>query len=140
MSCNINRDVPQSQITTIRKLTRTLPKFPPLISNQDIPGFKEHKMECGTSLSWKLLNQPEISAARWFNSSGTEFPAHTHAQQETLVIYIGSMFIQINGQKELQLQTGDTCIIPPNIIHKARFLEDCWYLAITVPSNSDWPK
>jgi len=124
----------------LRKLTSDLPPFPiEEAKDGHMNGCKIHKMTCGTSISWSLLSQPGISCARWYNSNGTEFPVHVHEQREWLVVYKGSVFMTIEGQDEVRLLPGMSVTISPNTKHSCRFVEDCWYLAITVPKSEDFP-
>jgi quercetin dioxygenase-like cupin family protein len=125
-------------IRRLEELTSTLPPFPQPV--KESTGFKQHAMECGTSFSWSLLDEPDISAANWFNSSGTRFPRHAHKQTEYLIVYKGTMFLTVGAGEEKQLGPGESAHIPPSTLHMARFLEDCWYVAICIPQNPDWPK
>lgn len=125
-------------LTELERLTALLPAFPEPLS--EYPGFKQHKMDCGNSFSWALLDEAGISAARWFNSSGTSFPLHSHNQVELLVPYIGSMYLTIDGEDEVRIGPGESVVIPSDTAHRARFLEDTFYVAICVPRNPDWPR
>ena len=40
---------------------------------------------------------------------------------------------------EERLNVGQSAILDAHEIHDARFLEDCQYMAITVPQCEDWP-
>ncbi len=125
-------------IQRLRTITPNLPSFPPEADAGRVAGCKIHEMLSGTSISWNLLSQPEISCARWYNSNGTEFPPHVHSQREWLVVYQGSILITV-GQEETRLVPGMSMVIEPNAEHSARFLEDTWYIAITIPKSKDWP-
>ena len=127
-----------NRLGLLRDLTDKLPAFPQEILPH-VHGCKEHKMKCGTCVSWNLLNQDEISCARWFNSAGTIFPEHLHEEREWLIVYKGSMFITI-GYEERRLNVGESIIIEPNTLHSARSLEDCWYLGIAIPKSASWPE
>lgn len=129
----------KERLKRLRAMTETLPSFP-TTTGPAVEGFKQHEMECGTSLSWNLLSQDEISCARWFNSAGTKFPLHAHEQREWVIVYSGSMFLRIEGQKERRLLPGMSVVVEPNISHQARFVEDCWYLAIAIPHAPEWPE
>ena len=120
----------------LRELTSQL-SFPPTIEQHY--GVAIHEMSCGTSIAFSLLQQEEVSVAKWFNSSGTHFPEHTHEQREWIIVFIGSMFTKVGDEPEKRILPGQSLIIEPNTVHSARFLEDCWYLAITVPKTEDWP-
>lgn len=101
----------------------------------------EYEMDEGTSLSWGLLSERAISAAKWFSSKGTVFPRHAHAQREWLVVYRGRMELHLHESGEVfHLGPGDFRFIPCDTPHSATFPSDCWYLAITIPSSEEWPK
>ena len=127
-----------NSITELERLTALLPEFPEPLS--ECPGFKQHKMDCGNSFSWALLDEAGISAAKWFNSAGTAFPLHSHKQKEWIIPYIGSMYLTVDGHDEVRLGHGEGVMIPADTAHRARFLEDTFYLAICVPRNPDWPR
>tara|TARA_Y100000310_G_scaffold322161_1_gene380837 strand:+ start:9408 stop:9854 length:447 start_codon:yes stop_codon:yes gene_type:complete len=129
-------DVRDSNLDKIRLLSDSL-MFPQ--ATAQAPGFKEHEMECGTSFAWAMLDNPLISVARWFNSNGTEFPEHIHKQTELLYVIAGSMVFIKEGVSH-RMMPGDSILVQPNEPHEAKFLEDCKYLAITIPRCDDWPK
>jgi quercetin dioxygenase-like cupin family protein len=97
-------------------------------------------MDSGTSLSWPLKSESTISCADWFNSGGTEFPLHSHDQREWVIVYEGKMLLIVGDGLEREIGVGESVVIEPRIEHKARFLEDTWYLAITIPMSPDWPR
>ena len=123
----------------LKELTQALPPFPETITANAADSFTQHEMSKGTCLSWSLLNRPEISVAKWFNSKGTEFPEHAHAQKEWLIVYIGEIVIHVEGQGDVVLRAGDYLHLEPGVVHSATVNSDCWYLAITIPQNEDWP-
>ena len=124
-------------LTQLRMMTDSLPRFP--ISLSDAPGdAKIHEMEQGTSIAWELLHIPEITVARWFNSANTVFPEHAHKEREWLIVYKGSMVLSIPKQPPKRLLSGTSVIIEANTPHYITFMEDCWYLAITVPQTKDF--
>jgi quercetin dioxygenase-like cupin family protein len=127
----------RESLERLKILTDNLPAFPETV--EDAPGFKEYETVTGTSLGWDLLNIPEISAAKWFNSKDTIFPEHHHPQKEWLVVYKGEMILEFNG-KVTRLKPGEFAFIPPDTVHSATFSSDCWYLAITIPESEDWPR
>ena len=123
-------------VMRLRQLTEALPRFPDAVEAE--PGFKEHKMKGGTSYSWNLYSVEEIACAKWFNSPG-DFPWHAHDEREWLIVFRGSMMFQLEGEEERRLLPGTGITIEPGVRHRARFLEDCHYVAITVPRSPDWP-
>jgi len=127
-----------NNLSKLRELTHNLPF--PKETGQKTQGFKEHEIECGTSLSWNLLNQPEIACGRWFLSAGSKFPVHAHNEREWIIVYKGSIYLNIENKEERRLTVGMSCVIEPGVSHFARTIEDCWYLAIVIPSSEDWPQ
>jgi len=126
-------------LRALERMTESLPDMPEQIG-PPVPGFAQHAMDAGSSFSWSLLWQDEISCARWFNSNGTVFPRHHHKQREWLIVYRGSMLLRIEDGEEQRLLPGMSAVIEPNVPHSARFIEDCMFLAITVPCSPDWPR
>jgi len=127
-----------THLEELERITPILQAFPTVIDDQS--GFKEHRMTCGTSFSWGLDSRPEGSCARWFNSAGTEFPEHTHAEREWIIILKGVMFLKLlDEDRELELSAGDWYVLEAGENHGGRFLEDCLYYAITIPRSPDWP-
>ena len=116
-------------LETLRELTPQL-DFPPTLEKH--PGVLIHKMTKGTSIAFALLQQDEISVAKWFNSANTEFPVHTHRQREWMIVYEGSMFITIANEEEQKLIHGEYTVVDSGITHSIRFTEDTWYLSITM--------
>lgn len=129
----------RDSLSELRAMTETLPAFPPEVVSQGKEHAKIHKMARGTSIAWDLLTQDEISVARWFNSASTIFPEHAHEQREWIICYVGSIMLHIEGAPPKRLLPGMSAVIEPRTRHRASFSEDCWYLAITVPSTKDWP-
>ena len=129
---------PESRIPKLRELTARLPAFPEEVAKE--VGFKEHQMERGHSFSWNLMSRPEISVARWFNSSGTAFPVHSHAEREWIIVFKGSLFLKLEDQDEVRLLSGMYACINPGVEHSLRFEEDCFYLAVTIPRAKAWPE
>lgn len=125
-----------NNLSKLRVLTEQL-SFPATIDEQ--PGFKEHRMICGTSFSWDILNREELSCAHWYNSQGSDFPGHSHNGREWIIVFKGSMMLQIDGNAEERILTGQSKIIEPHTTHSKRFLEDCHYVAIVIPKTDDWP-
>jgi quercetin dioxygenase-like cupin family protein len=98
-------------------------------------------MACGTSLSWELDSGAgdKAACAKFYNSCGTNFPEHVHEQREWIIIIEGSMLLTVDGGEEKRLLVGMSDVIEPGTPHSAKFLEDCWYYAITVPREPNWP-
>lgn len=126
-----------SKLERLAEVISSLPPFPPIIDSSG--EWIRHEMTCGTSLCRPLLILPSASVYQWFNSSGTFFQEHAHEQDEFLLVIEGSMYLTLGDQPEMKLDVGRCQHVPAEAVHRARFLEDCWYIASTVPRNPDWP-
>ena len=123
----------------LKDITQALPAFPRSCEPDTGPcSCKEYEMDSGTCLAWSLLSQPAVSVARWFNSKGTNFQRHVHAQREWIIVYKGMLSLHIN-EKTYHIGVGESFEIDPETEHSATFDVDTWYLAITIPESPDWP-
>lgn len=102
-------------------------------------GYKEYKMKEGECFAWFIHRSGnDVAVHRWFNSRGTKFPEHSHAEKELKVIYQGTMQLTRNGKTEV-LKKGDFVYIEPNSVHSSTFPEDCKYITITIPPAKEFP-
>ena len=126
-------------VQRFREMEQLIPS-PPRIT-EDIKPYRRHQMPCGTSLEFPLDEDDKASCSLFFLSNATEYPHHSHAQREWLIVKQGSLFFQkqIDGEWELpeRITVGQSVTIEPGIIHRANTIEDTWFYAITVP-KADW--
>ena len=120
----------------LKAITGMLPRFPSVCSENR--GCIEHKMARGTAMMFPLLKTDETFVAYNFASKGTDFPRHAHGQREWLIVYIGTMALEINGGTKV-LKAGDYVCLEPDVPHRASFITDCWYHCVTVPGSPEWP-
>ena len=127
-------------IKALRNLTEKLPAFPLQDMTAEVcNGYKEHIMDEGRSKAWDLWTvEGKVSCAKWFSTKGTKFPEHTHQQKEWVIVVEGKISIQ-KGSENFVLEAGSFIFIEPDTKHHSTFIEDTWYLAVTIPDNSDWP-
>ena len=60
-----------------------------------------------------------------------EFTWHKHEDEDELFQVIrGSMRIQIEGQPDVTLNTGDFCVVPRGTMHNPIAEEECWIMLI----------
>lgn len=125
----------------LKKMTEDLPAIPKLADFAVAKGRSttEYDVGAGTCISYNLYSQKKISVARTFVSSGGEFPQHNHIEKEVLVIYSGRILLYIGDEKRV-LNEGDCVELDPEVPHRARALEDTWFVAISVPQSKDFPE
>jgi quercetin dioxygenase-like cupin family protein len=128
-----------SNLDKLRSLTPNLPNFGDFVKST-MSNFVELSMERGNGFGWNLMNEEEIAVAKWFGSSGSVFPKHSHKEREYIIVYKGSMEILYDDRENKSLKEGGCVFHESNVPHSAIFIEDCWFLAITIPASKDWPK
>ena len=133
-------------IEKLEELTMKLPPVPRLGDFKKVMrDFKNdiekvtYDIKNGDCFSYRLFTAPSISIARTFTSKGGEFPIHRHDEKEYLLVYSGSIKITI-GKEERILNIGDFLFIDKDTPHKAKALEDTWFIAITIPYSKDFPE
>ncbi len=121
----------------LRKLTPGLPIFSDFIKS-GVHNKVDIDMVKGESNGLNVLWNEDIAVAKWFCAAGSIFPTHEHDEKELLIIYKGSMFLEIDGV-EIYLGHQEHITIKPNTQHSSTFKEDCWFIAITLPASESFP-
>jgi quercetin dioxygenase-like cupin family protein len=129
----------KKRLKKLEELTEKLPTFHDIIKEKTINSYLEMEMDEGYGFGFNLWNQEEIAVARWFSTKGSKFPKHSHLETEWIIVYKGKMRLIFND-KEVILNEGEGYQIEPNIDHGAEFLDNTWYIAMTIPASKDWPK
>jgi len=100
------------------------------------------------SHSRNLYSTNDIAIALTNMPKGATFPNHRHnspVQKELIIMLKGSVCITKetgNGETEKQvvIKQFEIDIIDKNILHRAIALEDCVFVAITVPRDDGYPR
>ena len=132
-------DAPESDtLIKLRALTeRLVPPYESLSSDEYVA--KVIDIDRGNAITFGLLKNEKIAVAKTFCSKDSIFPIHSHDEREFVIVYVGS--VQLNLDNELKiLNVGGFVEISPGVQHDALFLEDTWMIAITVPSSIAWPE
>lgn len=139
VSCRIDVEKGEDVSENIKRLREITPlmDFSNLISVNSTPFVKLNMIE-GDSFMIGLHKEKDIAVAREFASAGTKFPVHFHEELEYIIVYKGSVEIGIDNGKII-LNKGDFIRFEEGKTHSAFFLEDTWFLAITIPASKDWP-
>ena len=126
-------------IQKLKELTPNLPAFPSMIQGDG--DFLKYELETGTTFAWNLLREDNlVSVARSFASNGTVFPMHKHGQKEWIICYSGHIVFTTEEGEKIVLKAGDSVFFPHEAIHGAKYLEDSWCIAVTVPDSPELPK
>lgn len=98
----------------------------PIITKPE--SYKVERYDWG-ELTWfvskELENSRHLTVGKCVLNPGFANPRHSHSNcEEVLHVMQGHIVHTINGGKEVELTTGDTITIPPNVAHNARNIGD----------------
>ena len=128
-----------NNLDELEELTHKLPSFSEFARTGN-KAMVNYEILAGTLLSKGLLKVPEIAVASSFMSKGSKTLHHVHKDSaEYIIIYKGRMRIEIDGTTS-EVGPGELGIIKPNVSHTVvEVLEDCFFIAITVPADKSFP-
>jgi quercetin dioxygenase-like cupin family protein len=75
--------------------------------------------------------------SRIFLTKGSVVPRHNHHNEQISYVLEGSLVFWL-GRKQVFVKAGEVLLIPPNMPHKVKALEDTLSLDIFDPSRADW--
>lgn len=90
-----------------------------------------------STISRKLVTGERTMMARVFLKKGAFVPEHSHDNEQITFIMSGALEFQIDGQT-IVLRAGDVMVIPSNMPHSARALEDTDDMDVFTPPRQDW--
>jgi quercetin dioxygenase-like cupin family protein len=70
-------------------------------------------------------------------NKGAVVPSHTHPHEQTGYLISGSMEFKL-GKEKLELEPGDSWLVPPDVPHEVRALEDCTLIDVFSPPREDY--
>ena len=68
---------------------------------------------------------------------GSVVPSHTHVHEQTGTLISGRMQFDI-GDETFDLHPGDSWMIPSNLPHEARAVDQCVVVEVFSPPREDW--
>jgi quercetin dioxygenase-like cupin family protein len=127
-----------ARMARLRELTETVTPYSALFGTP-AKGVVSLKVKGGKATAVGLLKRPEVGVLDVHYEPRTEFPSHTHNEEEYVVVYDGKFFLDVAGVV-VRLETNDMFRIGGGVVHKA-WTEDssCGQIVITVPANPEWP-
>lgn len=90
-----------------------------------------------STIERKYITGERTMMARVFLKKGAVVPTHTHENEQLTYILSGALEFEIDGQT-LVLRTGQAMVIPSNMPHSAKALEDTDDLDVFTPPREDW--
>jgi quercetin dioxygenase-like cupin family protein len=85
----------------------------------------------------QYLHGTQSTLVRWMTKKGAVVPLHHHIYEQITWITEGQAEVYSQGKKYV-MKAGDVMIIPPNVPHEFRFVEDTIDIDIFAPQRQDW--
>jgi quercetin dioxygenase-like cupin family protein len=85
----------------------------------------------------KVVVGEKVTVARVEVKCGSITQAHTHANEEVVVVLKGAWLFRLPSG-EVTIAPNQMLVIPPGIEHSSEALEDTIALDICTPGRSDW--
>jgi len=128
----------------LKELTHTLQPLPLLVKSEEMDRI-DYNIYDGISFALNLMNQRNVAVSNCFISKGAMFPKHDHQETELLIVYDGSLYVEIcNDVNDTcyfknTINVGEVVYFEAGEKHIIKALEDTWMIAITVPAAEGYP-
>jgi quercetin dioxygenase-like cupin family protein len=127
-----------ARMARLRELTDQVTPFAALIG-KDCHGRSPLNVKVGSGFVCGVVKNPQVAVLLAHYEPHTEFPAHTHDEEEYFIVYGGAFFSDPDGDV-CTLNVGDHLHIAPGVPHRAWTEErPCDLLVVTIPANKDFP-
>jgi quercetin dioxygenase-like cupin family protein len=92
------------------------------------------------TITRKLVTGDRMMIAQVFLKEGDFVPMHSHHNEQLTYIISGALHFHLGakGEHELVVRAGEVLVIPSNLPHSARALEDTLDVDIFSPPREDW--
>jgi len=84
-----------------------------------------------------FVHSENMTLAEWKFDAEISLPEHSHLHEQITKIISGKLELTIDGQKYL-LNSGSVAIIPPNAIHSAKTITNCYVVDVFNPVREDY--
>ncbi len=92
---------------------------------EPIPGFR-----------LRVVHADNMSLAYWTIAAGAELPEHSHPHEQVTNLISGKLELRIGDQTEI-CEPGAIAIIPPNVPHSGKAIEECRVIDVFHPTRDD---
>jgi quercetin dioxygenase-like cupin family protein len=124
----------------LSKLTKKLPSLIEELCGEGGLGYTEVESASGDPiLLFALYKNKKIAVLRAYASAGAEMPQHSHEGAETIIVYEGCLDLILDGDTVHRLHPGDVYMIPPNVMHSAKWVKNSWVVYTTIPAAEGFP-
>jgi len=70
-------------------------------------------------------------------AKGSVVPSHTHPHEQTGYLVSGRMEFKL-GKEKVEMEAGDSWLVPPDVPHEVKALEDCTIIDVFSPPREDY--
>lgn len=97
------------------------------------------KERVSDSLQRRLITGDRMMLAHVYLDKGCIVPQHSHENEQLTYILEGALHFWIGeDEEEVTVRAGEVLVIPSNVLHKAKALEDTLDIDIFSPPRQDW--
>jgi len=91
-------------------------------------------------LSRKLISSERMMIAHVYFKKGADVPLHSHENEQLTYILEGALhfWFGAQGEQEIVVRAGEVVVIPSNVPHRAKALEDTLDVDVFCPPRQDW--
>jgi len=85
----------------------------------------------------RFIHADGMTVAFWEIDAGSELPSHSHPQEMIVNFMEGEFEMTVDGETR-SLSPGDVVVIPGNVPHSAKAINDCRIIDIWHPPRDDY--
>ena len=99
-----------------------------------------HEEEVTPKMFRKIVSGEKVMIARMRFKDGFVVPLHSHENEQVTQVVSGTIrfWFGENKEQEMELNAGDTVVIPGNLPHEALMIGDVEEIDTWAPPRSDW--
>jgi quercetin dioxygenase-like cupin family protein len=92
------------------------------------------------TITRRLVTSDRMMLAHVYFKTGDEVPRHSHENEQITYILEGALcfWLGANEDRQVVVRAGEVLVIPSNLPHRARALEDTLDMDIFCPPREDW--
>jgi quercetin dioxygenase-like cupin family protein len=88
-------------------------------------------------LSRRVIHTEQLTIAQLWLGKGSVVPLHNHVNQQVTMLQSGALEFEMEGERFV-LKPGDVLVIPPNVPHSVKAIEDSTATDLFTPTREDW--
>jgi len=126
-------------LNKLEEITPNLPRLDKYMTSKEGNMFELGAGGSRGTINFCLLNIEDVAVINASLRQGDHAPVHGHDAKEWIIVYRGKLKITTSAGTDI-FEPGDYIFINNNEEHSVLALEDSWVVAITVPTDENFPK